>query len=166
MADLKKGARITGATRSKMAADLRKKYEKGASIRALAESTGRSYGFVRRTLTEAGVTIRGSGGSKRTKAGARITSDLRTKSGVQTKPAPRTKSEPREDAHRLLDELPDERLPAVIELLRREAAGTVPARARRRFRTVGVFAGEPDLGRRSKEISRRELGGGKPSKTA
>ena len=40
MADLKKGARITGAQRDKLATDLKKKYEKGASIRALAESTG------------------------------------------------------------------------------------------------------------------------------
>ncbi|HEX4704250.1 MAG TPA: helix-turn-helix domain-containing protein, partial [Pseudonocardiaceae bacterium] len=31
VADLKKGARITGATRDKLAADLKKKYEKGAS---------------------------------------------------------------------------------------------------------------------------------------
>jgi hypothetical protein len=38
-------------------------------------------------------------------------------------------------------------------------------RPRRRFRTVGVFDGEPDLGRRSKEIARRELGG-ESSKTA
>ncbi|MGH3911161.1 MAG: helix-turn-helix domain-containing protein, partial [Pseudonocardiaceae bacterium] len=46
MADLKKGSRITGNARDKLASELKKKYEKGASIRALAESTGRSYGFV------------------------------------------------------------------------------------------------------------------------
>ena len=40
MADLKKGARITGTQRDKLATDLKKKYEKGASIRALAEQTG------------------------------------------------------------------------------------------------------------------------------
>ncbi|MDX8056612.1 helix-turn-helix domain-containing protein [Lentzea sp. BCCO 10_0798] len=67
VADLKKGARITGATRDKLAADLKKKYEKGASIRALAESTGRSYGFVHRVLSESGVTLRGRGGATRTK---------------------------------------------------------------------------------------------------
>ena len=67
MADLKKGARITGAQRDKLAGDLRKKYEKGASIRALAESTGRSYGFVHRVLSENGVTLRGRGGATRTK---------------------------------------------------------------------------------------------------
>ena len=54
MADLKKGARITGTQRDKLANDLKKKYEKGASIRALAESTGRSYGFVHRVLSETG----------------------------------------------------------------------------------------------------------------
>lgn len=67
VADLKKGARITGATRDKLAADLKKKYEKGASIRALAESTGRSYGFVHRVLSETGVQLRGRGGATRTK---------------------------------------------------------------------------------------------------
>ncbi|MBA2310698.1 MAG: transcriptional regulator [Pseudonocardiales bacterium] len=67
MADLKKGARITGAARDKLAGDLRKKYEKGASIRALAESTGRSYGFVHRVLTETGVSLRGRGGATRAK---------------------------------------------------------------------------------------------------
>lgn len=59
---LKKGQRIVGATRDKLAADLKKKYEKGASIRALAESLGRSYGFVHRVLVESGVTLRGRGG--------------------------------------------------------------------------------------------------------
>jgi hypothetical protein len=65
VADLKKGARITGAARDKLAGDLRKKYEKGASIRALAESTGRSYGFVHRVLSETGVSLRGRGGAPR-----------------------------------------------------------------------------------------------------
>ena len=68
MADLKKGARITGAQRDKLAGDLRKKYEKGASIRALAESTGRSYGFVHRMLSESGVRLRSRGGATRGKS--------------------------------------------------------------------------------------------------
>lgn len=67
VADLKKGSRITGVARDKLASDLKKKYEKGASIRALAESTGRSYGFVHRVLSESGVTLRGRGGATRTK---------------------------------------------------------------------------------------------------
>jgi hypothetical protein len=64
---LKKGARITGPERIKLAADLRKKYEKGQSIRALAEGTGRSYGFVHRLLLDAEVSLRGRGGATRTK---------------------------------------------------------------------------------------------------
>lgn len=65
MAELKKGARITGSHRSKLASDLKKKYEKGASIRGLAASTGRSYGFVHRVLCESGVQLRGRGGATR-----------------------------------------------------------------------------------------------------
>ena len=68
MADLKKGARITGTQRDKLANDLKKKYEKGASIRALAEETGRSYGFVHRILTENEVSLRSRGGATRGKA--------------------------------------------------------------------------------------------------
>lgn len=65
-----KGQRITGDARVKMAADLKKKYEKGASIRALAEVTDRSYGFVHRILSESGVVLRGRGGATRTKSKA------------------------------------------------------------------------------------------------
>jgi hypothetical protein len=67
VADLKKGARITGSARDKLAADLRKKYDQGQSIRALAESSGRSYGFVHRILTESGTSLRGRGGATRRK---------------------------------------------------------------------------------------------------
>ncbi len=65
MAEAAKGKRITGASRDKLAADLRKKYEGGQSIRALAASSGRSYGFVHRMLGEAGATLRGRGGATR-----------------------------------------------------------------------------------------------------
>jgi len=65
---LKKGSRVTGAERDKLATDLRKKYEGGQSIRTLAESTGRSYGFVHRILSENGATLRGRGGATRGKA--------------------------------------------------------------------------------------------------
>jgi hypothetical protein len=65
---LKKGSRVTGAAREKLAAELKKKYDSGASIRALAEETGRSYGFVHRMLSESGVTLRGRGGATRGKA--------------------------------------------------------------------------------------------------
>ena len=69
-AELKKGARITGQARDKLASDLRKKYDAGASIRALAESSGRSYGFVHRILSESGTTLRGRGGATRRKKNA------------------------------------------------------------------------------------------------
>ncbi|MFE4775986.1 helix-turn-helix domain-containing protein [Streptomyces sp. NPDC056713] len=62
-----KGKRITGAARDKLAAELKTAYESGASIRSIAESSGRSYGFVHRILTEAGVTLRGRGGATRNK---------------------------------------------------------------------------------------------------
>jgi predicted transcriptional regulator len=68
MAVLKKGARITGAERSKLATDLKKQYDKGKSIRELADSHGRSYGFVHRVLSESGVALRGRGGATRGKA--------------------------------------------------------------------------------------------------
>lgn len=65
---LKKGTRVTGADRTKLAADLKKRYESGESIRSLAGATGRSYGFVHRILTESGVNLRGRGGATRGKA--------------------------------------------------------------------------------------------------
>jgi len=64
---IRKGARITGSAHEKLTADLRKKYEKGQSIRALADGTGRSYGFVHRLLVDADVPLRGRGGATRTK---------------------------------------------------------------------------------------------------
>jgi predicted transcriptional regulator len=67
---LKKGSRVTGSDRDKLAAELRKKYDSGQSIRALAEQTGRSYGFVHRILSESGTTLRGRGGATRGKAKA------------------------------------------------------------------------------------------------
>ena len=56
MAELGKGRRVSGGERDKLAADLKKKYTAGASIRELAASTGRSYGFVHRVLSESGAT--------------------------------------------------------------------------------------------------------------
>lgn len=65
---LKKGTRVTGQDRNKLATDLKRRYDAGESIRALAVSTGRSYGFVHRILTETGVALRGRGGATRGKA--------------------------------------------------------------------------------------------------
>lgn len=67
---LKKGARVTGGDRSKLADELTQKYSTGVSIRALAEETGRSYGFVHRMLTESGAELRGRGGATRAKKSA------------------------------------------------------------------------------------------------
>ena len=67
---LKKGSRVTGDARSQLAIDLKTKYEAGESIRALAQSTGRSYGFVHRVLTESGVQLRQRGGARRRKKAA------------------------------------------------------------------------------------------------
>ncbi len=54
-----------GPARDKLAADLKAKYERGKSIRALAEETGRSYGGVHRLLQDAGATFRSRGGAPR-----------------------------------------------------------------------------------------------------
>jgi hypothetical protein len=62
---LRKGTRVTGEDRSRLATDLRTRYDAGESIRSLATSTGRSYGFIHRILTETGVVLRGRGGATR-----------------------------------------------------------------------------------------------------
>ncbi|KUH39755.1 MULTISPECIES: helix-turn-helix domain-containing protein [Streptomyces] len=59
-----------GPDRDEVAADLKEKYDAGASIRALAEETGRSYGAVHRLLGEAGATFRARGAATREKAAA------------------------------------------------------------------------------------------------
>jgi hypothetical protein len=71
---LKKGTRVTGVDRSKLATTLGKRYDSGESICSLAASTGRSYGFVHRILTETGVTLRGRSGATRS-------SKVRTRQG-------------------------------------------------------------------------------------
>jgi hypothetical protein len=68
VAELKKGSRVTGGDRDRLAADLKRKYESGQSIRLLAQTSGRSYGFVHRILSESGATLRGRGGATRRKA--------------------------------------------------------------------------------------------------
>jgi hypothetical protein len=60
---IRKGTRVTGADRSKLATDLKARYDAGESIRSLATATGRSYGFIHRILTENGVALRGRGGA-------------------------------------------------------------------------------------------------------
>ena len=67
MVQLAQGQRVTGGDRTSLSDQLKKKYEGGSSIRALAEETGRSYGFVHRILSESGATLRGRGGATRKK---------------------------------------------------------------------------------------------------
>lgn len=57
------GKRIVGVDRKLLAQELVERYTAGESIRGLASSTGRSYGFVHQILTESGVTLRSRGGS-------------------------------------------------------------------------------------------------------
>lgn len=67
MVELKKGSRVTGGARDTLSNQLTSKYAGGASIRTLAEESGRSYGFVHRILSEAGAPLRGRGGATRKK---------------------------------------------------------------------------------------------------
>ena len=56
--------------RGQVAGELRTAYERGASIRALAASTGRSYGSVHAMLRESGTRMRSRGGpNHRTRSG-------------------------------------------------------------------------------------------------
>lgn len=66
---LKKGTRVIGVDRSRLGTLLGKRYDSGESIRSLAASTGRSYGFVHRLLTESGVELRRRGGATRSHPG-------------------------------------------------------------------------------------------------
>lgn len=62
---LPKGSRITGEGRKNLASSLVERYQRGESIRSLAEDIGRSYGFVHGVLVESGVTMRSRGGATR-----------------------------------------------------------------------------------------------------
>lgn len=67
-ATLRKGARVVGDDRTKIAEKFTKQYTgttrtAGKSIREIADESGRSYGFVHRVLNEAGVELRGRGGA-------------------------------------------------------------------------------------------------------
>ena len=57
--------RARPVTGEPLADELRKRYDGGESIRSLAESTKRSYGFVHRLLSESGATLRSRGGANR-----------------------------------------------------------------------------------------------------
>jgi hypothetical protein len=70
---LKKGTRVIGVDRSRLGTLLAKRYDSGESIRSLSASTGRSYGFVHRILTDSGVDLRRRGGAARSGRTMRIT---------------------------------------------------------------------------------------------
>ena len=53
-------------TRDQVLHELRNAYERGASIRTLVASTGKSYGSVHSMLLESGTTLRGRGGPNHT----------------------------------------------------------------------------------------------------
>lgn len=66
----------------------------------------------------------------------------------------------REEAHRLLDEVPEDRLTDAVDMLRQWAGpepGDVP---RRQFRTTAIFDGDHDLGTQAKQIVRDAWSGG------
>ncbi|MET8276196.1 helix-turn-helix domain-containing protein [Streptomyces sp. NPDC079189] len=61
---------MAGPARDQVAAELKERYEKGDSVRSIAEATNRSYGGVHRLLADAGVTFRSRGGETRKKTSA------------------------------------------------------------------------------------------------
>lgn len=65
----------------------------------------------------------------------------------------------REDVHRLLDAVPETRLPALEQILRASLDGPVPA-APRRFASTGTLSAEHDLAERSEDILREDPPGG------
>ncbi|MGQ0482368.1 MAG: hypothetical protein ACT4O0_15255 [Pseudonocardia sp.] len=57
----------------------------------------------------------------------------------------------REDVHRLVDAVPEARLPVVEQVLRASITAPVP-RLPRRFASAGALIAEPDLAERSEQI--------------
>jgi len=70
--DLAKGRRITGDRRAALGSELAARYQAGETIRQIAASLGRSYGFVHAVLLDSGVELRRRGRAvgSRTKAGS------------------------------------------------------------------------------------------------
>ncbi|MFD8529438.1 helix-turn-helix domain-containing protein [Streptosporangium canum] len=67
---VRKNVRIVGAERAQLAVEVAERYVAGDSVREIAESINRSYGFVHRLLEETGVTLRPRGGNQRNARGA------------------------------------------------------------------------------------------------
>jgi hypothetical protein len=66
----------------------------------------------------------------------------------------------REEAHQLLDAVPEDRLTDAVDMLRQWASPEPSDIPRRQFRTTAIFDGEPDLGTRAKQIVRDAWSGG------
>ncbi|SDL73964.1 hypothetical protein SAMN05421874_12851 [Nonomuraea maritima] len=64
---LRPNVRIVGAERAQAAQAVALRYRSGESIRAIALSIGRSYGFVHQLLEEAGAELRHRGGDTRSR---------------------------------------------------------------------------------------------------
>lgn len=62
MTQFEKGSRVTGLAREAATETAIQNYRDGKSIRQVAETFGRSYGFVHRLLLESGTVLRGRGG--------------------------------------------------------------------------------------------------------
>jgi Helix-turn-helix domain len=63
--ELGKYSRISGDERQTLYSRLATQYYGGASVRAIAEAHGRSYGWTHKMLEEAGVQFRSRGGNTR-----------------------------------------------------------------------------------------------------
>lgn len=97
--EIAKGKRVIGRERDKLAADLKRRYKGGASIRELSELYGRSYGFIHRVLTESGAKVRSRGGATRADVKAAVNrATTRAKKAPAKKAAPAKKSAPAKKA--------------------------------------------------------------------
>lgn len=68
MTTLQARKQITGTDRAAATREIVKRYTKGETVRSIADSLGRSYGFVHRMLIEADTPMRSRGGATRGKA--------------------------------------------------------------------------------------------------
>lgn len=66
----------------------------------------------------------------------------------------------REEAHRLLDAVPEDRLTDAVDMLRQWASPELGDVPHRQFRTTAIFDGEHDLGVRVKQVVREDWSGG------
>lgn len=162
---LKKGARVTGDMRDQLIADLRKKYERGASIRTLAETTGRSYGFIRGLLGESGVQIRGTRSSRvKDMSPSQSRAIKNPKSGAYLKKGPskpiKETSSARARARRLIEALPESKLTEAIGLIEGLlSSDSTRGETKRDLSFIGLYrSGRTDVAKNSSKTLRREMG--------